>query len=388
MPESTQHKLDRVRRPRVQITYDVETLGSIVKTELPFVVGIMADLSGYDKKLNRTPPADRPPLKERKFVEIDRDNFDQIMEKLTPQVKVNGDDLSFKTLEDFNPINVLRNVPELRKKFESRTRLSNLLAKLDGNPTLQKSLVDAIRNLSTVKEHRDALQTYIRVNLKEQDGDGAAAPPFDAEATVNLIPAARRKDVRSYIVERYPDTVTPDVAAIAAAVEAADDQPKKLKAHILEQYPYAVTDDAAKLATALTDAQKTDLQTHIATAFPTTANSAASADMATTVAALDDAQRKELKAHILKTYPDAVTDTNADLAGRLGDEDKDELKAHILENFDVAAGTIKPVREGIGSKVTLPILMNSLKAHEKRELSDYIKKTYVVTTDNPEGDQS
>jgi type VI secretion system protein ImpB len=137
MPESTQHKLDRVRRPRVQITYDVETLGSIVKTQLPFVVGIMADLSG--NTISKTPGK---PLKDRKYVEIDRDNFDTIMEKVAPtlQIKTSGlsGSLTFKKLDDFNPLNVLRRVPALSEKFDSRTRLSNLVAKLDGNVELQK----------------------------------------------------------------------------------------------------------------------------------------------------------------------------------------------------------------------------------------------------------
>ncbi|MDQ1613907.1 MAG: type secretion system protein ImpB [Pyrinomonadaceae bacterium] len=150
MPESTQHKLDRVRRPRVQITYDVETLGSIVKTELPFVVGIMADLSGNSIEgagKDSTRPAPLP-MKDRKYVEIDRDNFDSIMEKVAPSTKLSTSDvLTFTKLEDFNPINVLRKVPALKQKFESRTRLSNLVAKLDGNVKLQEDFVKAFNDL-------------------------------------------------------------------------------------------------------------------------------------------------------------------------------------------------------------------------------------------------
>lgn len=163
MPESIQHKLDRVRRPRVQITYDVETLGSIVKTELPFVVGIMADLSGNRFK-NATANPDQPMLKDRKFVEIDRDNFDNIMEKTEPKVKVTSPkltysaELKFKTLEDFNPINVLRNVPALKAKFESRTRLSNLVAKLDGDVALQKKFVESYQALDD--NAKEALRLY------------------------------------------------------------------------------------------------------------------------------------------------------------------------------------------------------------------------------------
>jgi len=159
MPESIQHKLDRVRRPRVQITYDVETLGSIVKTELPFVVGIMADLSG-NSIAGRTPNPAQPLLKDRKFVEIDRDNFDAIMENVAPSVKLKstGDEVAFKKLSDFDPINVLRSVPALKAKFETRTRLSNLVAKLDGNVELQKNFVEAYNQLDDAT--KAAIKTY------------------------------------------------------------------------------------------------------------------------------------------------------------------------------------------------------------------------------------
>src|SRR5215510_1006415 len=103
MPESTQHKLDRIRPPRVQITYDVETRGSFVKMELPFVAGIMADLSGNVDDPNRAP------LRDRKYMEIDRDNFNDIMNSIKPQVALNGSSktLVFENLDDFSPIRVL-----------------------------------------------------------------------------------------------------------------------------------------------------------------------------------------------------------------------------------------------------------------------------------------
>src|SRR5690348_9567047 len=93
MPESTQHKLDRIRPPRVQITYDVETRGSFVKMELPFVVGILADLSG------NVPDPNRAPMRDRKYVEIDRDNFNDIMKNIGPKVAVSGgSELKFESL--------------------------------------------------------------------------------------------------------------------------------------------------------------------------------------------------------------------------------------------------------------------------------------------------
>jgi type VI secretion system protein ImpB len=183
MPESIQHKLDRVRRPRVQITYDVETLGSIVKTELPFVVGIMADLSG-NRFVNATPDPNQASLKDRKFVEIDRDNFNQIMEKISPKVTLKQvgytDELKFASLDDFDPKNVLDKIPSLKGKFESRTRLSNLVAKLDGNPQLQKDLMEALKNLAV--EDKKALKDYVAANLHQQGG-GATDQTTDTGGT-------------------------------------------------------------------------------------------------------------------------------------------------------------------------------------------------------------
>src|SRR5262245_66338276 len=112
MPESLQHKLDRVRPPRVQITYDVETGGAIQKKELPFVVGILADLCGR-------PANALPPLKERKFVEIDRDNFNDVLKSLSPRLQLSVEnkltkeggstsvELTFKDLDDFRPLTVI-----------------------------------------------------------------------------------------------------------------------------------------------------------------------------------------------------------------------------------------------------------------------------------------
>ena len=125
MAESTQHKLDRVRPPRVQITYDVEIGNAIEKKELPLVVGILADLSGKPD----TPPAK---LVERRFVDIDRDNFNEILSSISPRATlqvdntISGDDsklnveLRFNHIEDFDPVNLVKQVVPLRRLFEAR----------------------------------------------------------------------------------------------------------------------------------------------------------------------------------------------------------------------------------------------------------------------------
>ena len=147
MPESTQHKLDRIRPPRVQITYDVETRGSFVKMELPFVVGILADLSG-----NVDDPT-RVPLRDRKYVEIDRDNFNDIMKSIGPKVALNGGstELRLEKLDDFSPIRVLEQI-DLKDRFDKRTRLSDMVAKLDGNVKLQQKFLEVLTDETKRKE--------------------------------------------------------------------------------------------------------------------------------------------------------------------------------------------------------------------------------------------
>ena len=155
--ESTQHKLDRVRSPRVQITYDVETDGAIEMKELPFVAGVLSDLSGK-------PEEPLPRLRDRKFVDIDRDNFDAVMRGMKPRLayrvdnKLTDDDtrlsveLRFNSLEDFEPEQVARQVEPLRKLLETRTQLAALLAKADGNDRLSEKLQEIISNTELLKK--------------------------------------------------------------------------------------------------------------------------------------------------------------------------------------------------------------------------------------------
>lgn len=155
--ESLQHTLDRVRAPRVQITYDVEVGDAIEMKEIPFVVGVMADLSGK-------PDQPLPKLKERKFIEIDRDNFNSVLEGMKPRVafrvdnKLTDDDgqiaveLRFKSMDDFHPERVAEQVGPVRKLVEARKRLSELLNKLDGNDKLDDLLQDIISSTDSLEK--------------------------------------------------------------------------------------------------------------------------------------------------------------------------------------------------------------------------------------------
>lgn len=166
--ESLQHKLDRVRRPRVQITYDVETNGAMQKIELPFVVGVLADLSGSPKEALK-------PLKERKVVSIDRDNFNEVLDKATPRVamkvdnKLTGTDtklaveLNFKQMEDFDPAKVAQQVPALKELLDMRSRLTQLLSKMEGNDKLESLLADVLSNTEKAME----LAKQMGINTEE-----------------------------------------------------------------------------------------------------------------------------------------------------------------------------------------------------------------------------
>jgi type VI secretion system protein ImpB len=149
--ESLQHKLDRVRRPRVQITYDVETNGAMQKVELPFVVGVLADLSGQPKEALR-------PLKERKFTPIDRDNFNDVLAKAAARLAIKvpnrltdpdsklAVELNFKNFEDFQPAQVAEQVPALKELLGVRQQLMHMLSKMEGNDKLEQLLGDVLTN--------------------------------------------------------------------------------------------------------------------------------------------------------------------------------------------------------------------------------------------------
>jgi len=157
MAESLQHKLDRVRAPRVHITYDVEIGDAIETKEIPFVVGVLGDFSGK-------PDEPLPRMKDRKFVEIDRDNFDKVLEGMKPRLaykvdnKLTDDDtkmaveLRFKSLDDFHPERVADQITPVRKLVEAREKLSELLAKLDGNDKLDELLQQVMTNTDALQK--------------------------------------------------------------------------------------------------------------------------------------------------------------------------------------------------------------------------------------------
>ena len=157
--DSVQKRLERVRPPRVQLTYDVEIGDAVEQKELPFVMGVMGDFTGQ-------PDPDRPlpKLKERKFVHVDMDNFDEVLSGMAPRAsyrvknKLSAEggefavNLELKKMDDFRPESVVDQVEPLRKLLEARTKLSDLRNKLAGNEKLEDLLGEVLRNTEQLKK--------------------------------------------------------------------------------------------------------------------------------------------------------------------------------------------------------------------------------------------
>lgn len=155
--ESVQKRLQKVRPPRVQLTYDVEIGDAIEVKELPFVVGVLGDFAAQSKQ-------DLGKVRDRKFVNIDMDNFDDVMEgmapraayrvknRLTPEGGEIGVDLEFKKFEDFRPEAVVQNVEPLRKLMDARSKLADLRNKLAGNEKLEDLLSEVLGNTEQLQQ--------------------------------------------------------------------------------------------------------------------------------------------------------------------------------------------------------------------------------------------
>jgi type VI secretion system protein ImpB len=156
MAESIHDKLKRVRKPRVHITYEVETGGAVVLKELPFVVGVLGDFSG-----NPTQPL--KPMKDRKFISIDRDNFNEVMSRMTPGLNfrventLKGDgsemavELKFNSIEDFEPAKIVDQVEPLKKLLETRNKLRDLLTNVDKADKLEPEIEEILRNTEKIQ---------------------------------------------------------------------------------------------------------------------------------------------------------------------------------------------------------------------------------------------
>ena len=155
--ESIQKRLEKVRPPRVQLTYDVEKGDAIEQKEIPFVVGVLGDFSGQ-------PEQPLPRLKDRRFVNVDLDNFDEVLAGMAPRAafrvpdRIGGSggdfavELAFRSIDDFRPEAVVEQVEPLRKLLEARSRLADLRNKVAGNEKLEDLLNDVLTNTEQLKQ--------------------------------------------------------------------------------------------------------------------------------------------------------------------------------------------------------------------------------------------
>jgi len=162
MADSIHDKLKRVRKPRVHITYDVETNGAVEEKEIPFVMGVMGDYSGDNSETKKS-------LKDRKFSQIDRDNFNDVMANISPNLnmkvkntleKSGGEfsvDLDFKSMEDFEPHKIVDKVEPLKKLMETRNKLRDLLTKADRSEDLENILEEILSNSDSLSSFSDEL---------------------------------------------------------------------------------------------------------------------------------------------------------------------------------------------------------------------------------------
>lgn len=168
MSDSVHAKLTRVRKPRVHITYEVETEGAAIERELPFIVGVMGDFAG-------DPTEPLKPLTERKFIQIDRDNFNDVMARIAPGLSMKvkntlaGDDsemavnLRFRSIEDFEPARVAEQVPALKALMETRAKLRDMMSKVDNSEKLEELLDQVLQDEAKLK----ALSAQLGLDGKE-----------------------------------------------------------------------------------------------------------------------------------------------------------------------------------------------------------------------------
>ena len=162
MSDSIHDKLKKVRKPRVHITYDVDTNGAVQEKELPFVMGVMGDYSGDNTD-------NKKPLKDRKFSQIDRDNFNEVMNNISPQLNLKVDNtlqedgsqmsvnLDFKSMDDFEPQNIVDKVEPLKKLMDTRNKLRDLLSKADRSEDLEKLLEDVLSSTDALSSLQNEL---------------------------------------------------------------------------------------------------------------------------------------------------------------------------------------------------------------------------------------
>ena len=207
MSESIQHKLDRIRKPRVHITYDVHIGDAIQVKEIPYIIGILADLSGMPKK-------ELPLIAKRNFINIDRDNINDVLKssnarltfnvdnKINPQNQTLNVELNFKTMTDFDPLSIVLQVPELNKVFDQKTKLMDLLAKMENNAVLR----DIIKLLAEDVDFRNKFKDYL-AQRKKLDNPDAPKDEVEEDEPAERIIRLKIREIENKIKSSNPSDI-------------------------------------------------------------------------------------------------------------------------------------------------------------------------------------
>lgn len=202
MSESTQHKIDRIRKPRVHITYDVHIGDAIQKKEIPYIIGILADLSGNPKN-------PLPIVSKRSFVNIDRDNLNDVLKasnarlefSVPNKIDQSSDslhiELNFKNMKDFEPLSIIKQVPEIKTIHTSKVNLLDLLAKMENNAILR----DIIKLLAEDPDFRGKFKEFIASKKKEISGGSSSGDTaVEYEASIEQLLKDKIKEVEKDIL--------------------------------------------------------------------------------------------------------------------------------------------------------------------------------------------
>jgi type VI secretion system protein ImpC len=403
MSESIQKKLLRVRPPRVRITYDVHTNGAIEKRELPFVVGIFADLSG-DRDTQATTPVP-PEYKERKIVEIDRDNFNDVLKQSVPRVNLAkiadvltavaadapkpmlSGALTFASMDDFEPIRVVHEVPMLKAIYQRRKSLRDAQARAEVNDKVAKKLNEAIVEMEKTAPDLAIAAPWVASSRSSLDALNDALKSIDEARPTPAVPKKPAVAATATTPEIPEVPEIPEIPATPQQVQAAADKLKAAKSALKTSSD--LLNAAVTAQGALPDGDKNKASAAgltalkaLATPMGTAATEVATIpDALTPTANVSDADRKKLDDHAkalvplidklapIPVYDDKAVKSKLEEAfpdnAPFANDVADAMKAHVFPVVTAASG--KGV--GCGSAVSIDSAVAAIDAALSKQLS-------------------
>lgn len=378
MSESIQKKLLRVRPPRVRITYDVHTNGAIEKRELPFVVGIFADLSGDRDPNPADPKALLPEYKDRRIVDIDRDNFNEVLKQSVPRVALKsvnnvlpgGDGsalkgaLVFESMTDFDPINIVHKVPVLETIYQQRKLLRDAQSRAEVKDTAAQALDDAVIAMEGTGAHWASTARSALTALTDAVKAITDAKPATASTTQILAASDALKNKAAPALRKAADFLKAEdvrqsnIATASGATTGSDAARAALKA-ASAPFEAAATaaDDAVKELVALADPNTAKVSDATATALET--------DSTTTLPPLVVAIEKATPYSGIETQLSATLKTAFPAPATFAAGISDALRDHVFPVVSASGGS----GIGRGSALSIDFAVAAIDAALSRQLS-------------------